>query len=149
MTVHMVHYNSKYVNETEAFKHSDGAAVITFFYKISETKNPGLDELMVSIEKATENGVNYYIFPNETIKFEDFFPIQLDHKYFYYNGSFTTPPCTEEVFWIIFNETETISQDQIDTFRKLKNFEANPLAGNYRPTQPLNGRKVFGSSYFK
>ena len=53
--------------------------------QISETKNPGLDELMKSIEKATENGVNYMIYPKESIKLEDFFPIDLDHKYFYYN----------------------------------------------------------------
>ena len=32
--LHMVHYNEKYKDQEEAFKHPDGAVVFTFFYKV-------------------------------------------------------------------------------------------------------------------
>jgi len=54
---------------------------------------------------------------------------------YYYLGSQTTPPCTEGVSWNILNTPLEMSRDQIEAFRAL-------YAGNNRPVQPLNGRRV-------
>jgi carbonic anhydrase len=55
--------------------------------------------------------------------------------YYRYSGSFTTPPCTEDVLWIVLRSPVELSPAQIQKFRAI-------LDGNNRPVQPLNGRKV-------
>jgi len=50
-----------------------------------------------------------------------------------YDGSLTTPPCTEGVAWIIPAEPLTLSAAQIDAFAAI-------YPNNYRPVQPLGER---------
>ncbi len=54
---------------------------------------------------------------------------------FRYEGSLTTPPCSEEVEWIILEQPIEMSKEQIELFRHV--FE-----DNHRPVQPLNDREV-------
>jgi len=58
-----------------------------------------------------------------------------DKSYYYYNGSLTTPPCTQIVSWYVLKEPMEASKEQIEKFSKI-------LDQNYRPVMPLNGRKV-------
>ncbi len=59
-------------------------------------------------------------------------------KDFYsYSGSLTTPPCTENVNWVIFKNQLILSYKQV---LKLKN---NMPLNNYRNEHPLNKRKVY------
>jgi carbonic anhydrase len=60
-------------------------------------------------------------------------PPQKTH--YHYQGSLTTPPCTEGVEWIVFNTPTELSKEQIMAYR-------SKFAANSRPVQPLNGRKV-------
>ena len=54
-------------------------------------------------------------------------------SYYSFEGSLTTPPCTEGVTFYILKTPTTIAKAQIDAF---------PFKMNARPTQPLNGRKI-------
>ncbi|WP_028390675.1 MULTISPECIES: carbonic anhydrase [Bacillaceae] len=58
-----------------------------------------------------------------------------DQTFFYYNGSLTTPPCTEEVKWIIFENPIEMSKEQIQAFQQI-------FPDNHRPVQPLNEREI-------
>jgi carbonic anhydrase len=60
------------------------------------------------------------------------------HDYYTFSGSLTTPPCSENVTWVVMTDPATVSKEQIDTFAKL-------YPHNARPVQPLNGRKVMES----
>lgn len=58
--------------------------------------------------------------------------------YSVYAGSLTTPPCTEEVTWVVFKQPMTLSKEQIADFTKV-------YRNNARPAQPANGRVVKSS----
>jgi len=55
--------------------------------------------------------------------------------FFYYNGSLTTPPCSEGVRWFVMDATGTVSRAQVERFLAL-------VSENARPVQPLEGRFV-------
>jgi len=57
-------------------------------------------------------------------------------EYFLYNGSLTTPPCTEGVRWIVIKQPIVASPDQIQHYHDLLGFDNN------RPIQPEYSRIV-------
>ena len=56
-------------------------------------------------------------------------------KYFRYQGSLTTPPCSPIVTWIVLENWATMSAAQFERFNGI-------LGNNFRPHQPLAGRTV-------
>jgi len=56
-------------------------------------------------------------------------------KYYGFNGSLTTPPCSEGVAWHVVEKSIELSKAQINAFKKI-------FKSNARPIQPLNGRVV-------
>lgn len=56
--------------------------------------------------------------------------------YMRYSGSLTTPPCWENVTWVVLTEPIEASKDQISLFWKI-------LPNNVRPLAPMGRRTVF------
>lgn len=56
--------------------------------------------------------------------------------YYRFDGSLTTPPCSEGVVWLVMKEPVTASREQISHFARVMGHPNN------RPVQPLNGRVV-------
>lgn len=56
--------------------------------------------------------------------------------YYRFNGSLTTPPCSEGVRWLVMKKPVTASKAQIAAFKKVLH------EPNNRPIQPLNARTV-------
>ena len=77
-------------------------------------------------EVETISGVN--------VNADDLLPVT--KTYYRFDGSFTTPPCTEGVKWFLMNTSVELSTEQIDAFKKI-------YSNNYRPVQALNDREFY------
>ena len=62
-------------------------------------------------------------------------PPEGKRKYFQFMGSLTTPPCTEEVLWLVLKTPMTVSSGQVDIFTRF-------FPMNARPVQPVHGRLI-------
>lgn len=58
-----------------------------------------------------------------------------DRDQYRYEGSLTTPPCTEGVKWTVLKDPVTVAPDEVATYKGL-------FPKSNRPTQPLNDRKL-------
>ena len=67
-------------------------------------------------------------------KLETLLPKSRD--YYRFNGSLTTPPCTEGVRWIVLKEVATLSKAQIKKFTEVMGHSNN------RPIQATNARMI-------
>lgn len=56
--------------------------------------------------------------------------------YYLFNGSLTTPPCTEGVRWLVFKKSVQASKEQVEAFAHAIHHPNN------RPVQPINARPV-------
>jgi carbonic anhydrase len=50
-------------------------------------------------------------------------------------GSLTTPPCTEDVLWMVMKQPLQVSTEQVNIFGRL-------YPNNARPIQPTNNRLI-------
>ena len=82
----------------------------------------------------------------------DYFPLMklvnnLDKSQIYhYEGSLTTPPCSEIVSWIVIDDPQSISDEQVEYFANLGHHHedhGHHDLGNNRAIQPLNNRQIY------
>ena len=93
----------------------------------------GANGLIDSIWKNLPKEKEKEVATNVTIDAENLLP---ENKgYYKFQGSLTTPPCSEEVTWLVLKTPVKIGDSEIAAFGKIY-----PM--NARPTQALNGRAV-------
>ncbi|XP_040185299.1 carbonic anhydrase 7 [Rana temporaria] len=144
--LHLVHWNAKsYPTFADAAGAPDGLVVIGVFLEIGE-EHPSLNRLTDALYMVRFKGTK--------AQFDNFNPkclLPQSLDYWNYPGSLTTPPLNETVNWIVLKETISVSEKQMERFRKTLLFNAEEeqerihMVNNYRPPQPLNGRKVQAS----
>jgi len=97
--------------------------------------------VMIQVSGKNEPLAPVFTKPPRTTSMRRQVPIDLPkippvaHAYFAYQGSLTTPPCSEGVNWVLLKNSISISSNQYKVFKSM-------FGNNARPPQPLNGREV-------
>jgi carbonic anhydrase len=104
-------------------------AVLGVFYK-EGAHDPEFDPILAALPEGP--GDKRHL-EDLDLELEDLKP--LPKHYFRYDGSLTTPPCSEGVKWIVMADPQPLSAEQIGAL------DAH-LHGNNRPVQPQHGRHV-------
>jgi len=116
MVVHFVH------------KNAEGKLAVLGVLLKEGNENPGIKTLWANLPK--EEGVEY---APDGVNFNPGNLLPREFDYYSYEGSLTTPPCTEGVRFFILKTTVNIAKEQVQAF---------PFKMNARPVQPLNGREI-------
>lgn len=121
MEMHMVHQSE------------DGnLAVVGILYQEGKIPDDNLAKIIANL--PTARGDSIYI---SNLHHELKIHIPEDTDAYHYVGSFTTPPCSENVQWLVLRNTLTLTADQLRIL-------SDRISPNNRPTQPLHDRKVEG-----
>ncbi len=114
-------------------RESGGLAVVGFLYRPG-APDPMLEELLNRAPAAGEatgdedgslDGLNSAVLVPE------------ERGFYMYQGSTTTPPCTEPVEWFVMAQAGTVSGEQTERLQA-----AASGGPNNRPVQPRNGREI-------
>ncbi|MDP3404719.1 MAG: carbonic anhydrase family protein [Brevundimonas sp.] len=108
----------------------DGTLGVVGVFAEPGESNPALQSVLEAVTTPGEAD------DRPTLDLTALLPEQRD--YFRYEGSLTTPPCSETVAWAVLAEPITVSEAQIEAFSRLH-------PGNTRPLQPLNRRFLLRS----
>lgn len=114
------------------FVHADDAgnvAVAALLYNLGAA-----DPTLVKIEPRLKLEAQEHQPLDGALSAADFLPE--DREYYFYNGSLTTPPCTEGVDWFVLMTQLTVSQEQAEALMQAVG------GSNNRPLQAPNGRQV-------
>jgi carbonic anhydrase len=108
----------------------DGKLLIVSVLLEAGSENPVIQAALnhLPLEKGGETAL-----PGLTLDINPLLPA--GRGYFTFMGSLTTPPCTEDVLWIVFKEPRQVSAEQLAMFRRL-------YPPNARPVQPDFGRII-------
>ena len=69
------------------------------------------------------------------VKIDPSLLIPAKRSYYTFIGSLTTPPCTEDVLWLVLKTPLQVSKEQLAGFGTI-------YKNNVRPVQPVNGRVI-------
>lgn len=145
--MHLVHARQSLANDSNFAVSSDQNAILVVgvFIEVGDHNNKEFEEILKSIKDVS--GTTKLVDSKYNDSLDKIIP-QLDDIY-YYQGSLTTPPCSENVNWVLAKNTISLSARQIGIFKKFSiptNFGSRKLGSNFRQLQPLNGRQVLTSS---
>ena len=109
--MHMVHYNAKYGNFSEAAKHSDGLAVLAILIEPEVLGNVAFRHIERFQQIMHPDGLPVSKLA-DPIELEDLLPDNTN-SFYRYQGSLTTPGCMESVAWTVFDHPIGLSEKQV------------------------------------
>ncbi|XP_065075676.1 carbonic anhydrase 2-like [Ochlerotatus camptorhynchus] len=140
--MHLVFYDGLYESFKAARDQPNGVVVIALVFEVLKSRR--IDSLNMwtrYLPKVVGEGSEY------SIPLYDLFTVgevlgDMEWPYFAYEGSLTTPPCSETVQWIVASERRPLTRSELKVMRTL-NGRGGDWVQTARPTQALNFRRVF------
>ncbi|CAK1599036.1 unnamed protein product [Parnassius mnemosyne] len=140
MESQMIHISAEYNSLKEALDAapSDPQAFlgVVNLYKYSDHTQQGIKEILNEVLKV--NTLNASVDPLPLSFFSPPFK-----EYACYQGSLTTPPCTESVLWLVRARSLPVKKKAVESAHGLLNPYGQPRRFPIRMPQPLNDRKIF------
>ncbi|CAH1781223.1 unnamed protein product, partial [Owenia fusiformis] len=140
-----------YDNYTDAVGKPDGIAIFSVLFSVLDVAESGMEKDNPNLQALNKT---LYSIPNpgdvadlpsnaNALKLRYIIPSLRRNRYYQYKGSFSSPPCDENVLRIVFADKIQMSKAQFEAFRRLLGSDGNPiLDGLSRPVQRLNEREV-------
>ncbi|XP_034940627.1 carbonic anhydrase 1-like isoform X2 [Chelonus insularis] len=141
MEMQLIHYNRNYGSFNNSLNFTDGLVIYSAAIDYSFPKAPRsapLSYIFKNVELVRTPGSSADI---EPFIISNIIGHRTQSSYLVYSGSLTTPPCTENVLWLLSSTTLFINRELIEFFRSTAEFDYGD-GHNNRPPQPLNGRNL-------
>jgi len=121
-------------------------AYVTKFVEFSNNDNPELQKIIdQAITPTTGNIQANTATQTVTFTLKNFLPYTFS-QYYYFNGSATQPPCTENVDWfVVAQDNILMSEKQASQLQLIQGSNNLNVVGNIRPVQPTNYRTIYKS----
>eukprot|EP01023_Acetabularia_acetabulum_P066687 TRINITY_DN903_c0_g1_i11.p2 TRINITY_DN903_c0_g1~~TRINITY_DN903_c0_g1_i11.p2 ORF type:complete len:328 (-),score=37.17 TRINITY_DN903_c0_g1_i11:2075-3058(-) len=112
---------------------------VHFMYDKFDSPNPFLEQTLWSLGGMWPSSTGETLLVNRTLDFNQLIPA--NPSYMLYDGSLTTPPCTEGVLWHVIEQPLTVSTSQVRALQNAIGATSNAPTNSRRP-QPINDRPV-------